>query len=81
MTELSATTASTRRKLGRIHGVKPKVKSKFWVYDDDEDSESDSEKEDISTPTLRQEAEAAGFTAEQLRQAEDELQTLESSQS
>jgi hypothetical protein len=53
ITELSAMTSSTRRKLDIIHGAEPEIKSKFWAYDDDDDLESNSEEEDISTPTLR----------------------------
>jgi hypothetical protein len=70
ITELSATTSSTRRKLGRVHGVEPEFKSKFWANEDDEDSELESEDGDTAMPTLLKEAEAAGFIVEQLRQAE-----------
>jgi hypothetical protein len=62
ITELSVTSSSTLRKLGRVHGVEPKFKSKFWANEDDEDSKLESEDGDTATPTLLKEAEAAGFT-------------------
>jgi hypothetical protein len=52
-----------------VHGVEPTWGSKFWVAGDDDES---SNEEETTTRTLVDEAIAAGFTIEQIRQAEDE---------
>jgi hypothetical protein len=55
-----------------VHSVEQWQGSKFWAAGD-EDSGEDSD--DDSTPTLLREAIAAGFQADEIRQAEDELET------
>jgi DNA-binding transcriptional MerR regulator len=46
---------------------------KFWASGDDDDSSSYSEDKDDSSLTLTKEALDAGFTIEQIKQAEEEL--------
>jgi hypothetical protein len=56
-----------------IHGIEPEWSSKFWALGDDDESSVDSEDDDIEVPTLVEEAIAAGFSIDHLRQAEEEL--------
>ncbi|CAN6361771.1 unnamed protein product [Urochloa humidicola] len=63
----------------RIHGVE-RINSKFWAREDsDSDSSVDEEliAEDISTPEFIAEAAAAGFSWQELQQAERELASPE----
>jgi hypothetical protein len=56
-----------------VHGVEERWRSKFWASDNDDDPSVESDADDIATPMLVGEALVAGFTVEQLHQAEDEL--------
>jgi hypothetical protein len=76
MTELSAMAATGNRLWPHKHGFEPGYGSKFWAGGDDDYSSSESMDElNVSTPTLLREAVDGGFTLEQIRQAESELET------
>lgn len=60
-----------------VHGVEPEKGSRFWaISEEDEDSESHSDVKSISSLELVREAQEAGFTTEDLRQAKKEIRTL-----
>jgi hypothetical protein len=73
--ELTTVTATARLRRDTRHGVEPDYGSKFWATGNDDESGSESEEEDISTPMLVKEALDAGFSVEQVRQAEAEIPT------
>jgi hypothetical protein len=58
-----------------VHGVEAKWGSKFWASEDDDASMVASDVDELASPTLVSEALAAGFTADKLHQAEEELVT------
>jgi hypothetical protein len=68
--DLSIISGEGKHPIPHVHGVEQTWGSKFWAAGDDEESSDDDE---IDVPTLVEEAIAAGFTIDQLRQAEDEL--------
>jgi hypothetical protein len=57
-----------------VHGVEPTFRSKLWASTDD-DSSTGSEEDKATTPELVAEAIEAGFTVDQIRQAEAELES------
>lgn len=68
-------TANSSRPGPHVHGVEPRMGSRFWALDDN-DSDSDEESnESIDTPTIYQRAQEAGFTIPQVHLAEKELNT------
>jgi hypothetical protein len=68
--DLSILTGEGKHPRPHVHGVEPQWRSKYWASGDEDES---SNEEDMAASTLVEEAVAAGFTMEQLRQAEDEL--------
>jgi hypothetical protein len=77
--ELSLMVSDGARTKPHVHGVEPRWGSKFWTNGDEDDSTVASDDEDITSPTLVSEALAAGFTVDQIHQAEPELQPPTSS--
>jgi hypothetical protein len=82
--ELSVAAREGNRKGFHMHGKEPEFSSKFWAKDDGENSDSESEedeqvkeseKEDITTPMLLSEALNVGFSLEQIKLAEAELES------
>jgi hypothetical protein len=81
-TDISLIAGQGKRQRPHIHGVEKGMGSKFWATGDDYSStesvcssnESDDEDE-TSSPTLAKEALEAGFTLDQIRHAETELDT------
>jgi hypothetical protein len=76
-----ALTASTSPWRPRVHGVEQWQGSKFWASNDDDESSGDEQDQEGGTPTLLNEALAAGFTIDLVRQAEEELETSPTSTS
>jgi hypothetical protein len=73
-TEIAITAGQRNTQRAHVHGVEQLQGSKFWDTGNEDDSSEESETEE-ATPTLIREALEAGFTIEQLRQAEAELET------
>jgi hypothetical protein len=58
-----------------VHGMEPSWGSKFWASEEDDELSLKSDDDDITSPTLVTEALEAGFTIDQIHQAEEELES------
>jgi hypothetical protein len=74
-TEISLLAGDGSRPRPHIHGVEERWGSKFWASGDDDASSVSSADEEFSSIDLVKEATEAGFTVDQLCQAEYELST------
>jgi hypothetical protein len=79
--EITAMTSALWWRQYSIHGVEPGTWSQFWAMEagDEESEEEAMEVDSPSMPVLIQEAMQAGFSIDQLRQAEEDLASLASS--
>jgi hypothetical protein len=73
ITDISIMAGEGNHPRPHVHGVEAKWGSKFWASEDDDASTVASNVDELASPTLVSEALATGFTADQLRQAEEEL--------